>query len=1222
MTSWFTYSNFKSTGSAVANTVQPQDTTHYEPLSPETPSTLTAPAMKPLAHVLPFDTSELASLQRPATIKRSSVLIAAANKHPLVPSSNTAAEDGSFNHTFSPSLPQEHRHHARHLRKPSLQDHVHTSQNSILLQTLEAAPRAAIACVSLSADGSMVLAGARDGSIHIWSVVHPQSITAESDPKPCHITDVQYREQSDPACLNTFGKHRVLVGHAKSVTCIHSVGAVLFSTSEDGTVMIWDTTDGSLVRTIRAHSGFATAVCSAQGLVYTGGADSLISAWSPKTGRRKWVMPGHTGWITALEAALEHPNRLYSSATDCTIRIWDTESGRVLRALSGHSSWVHSIAVTRDFIYSGSRDGEIKTWSATTGDCLSSFIGHDGNAIHSITVANHQIVSCGQDGCIVLWDLESQVPVKVVKAHSSAVTSIKTAANGSILVSGSLDSAVKVWNLAALAIDDHESQSSSLSEISFPTPPLSPRSSFGSYRRSWSAAGSYLGSNSQSQSPILSRELPGVPPLQIRTTFDTDNQMRLTYSQKRSSYTGSLASSQNESIVNSYTHSYTLPAHASSYTTNNLYSEVSTQRLRDQLTKAHEQLSHHDRVKLQLKGELSTLRTILAQSKSEISDLRGQLEQEQQVSNQLNETKSSLALVKMELNATRFGYDGALSWIFQQVHRQFLASEIELHSINRLLHHPYTNLLDDLANDEHTQPPERNWEFDSDWDSDTDTGANSPWWRTEISPHTPAWSKKAILWPYFSAPIEELEDDQKQSSTFDSSKLPSQSVVSPHLDRSQTGLSDLQTSQKLLSSWEQSSTLPPLPSNSLVHTSKNSVAGAESSLVLLAAHVPETTGSSQSYMPPQGFYESSDSNSVSTRSLSSNNSLSDAIESNHTTRNFSFSGLKTSKKNAIDVDDSLASVQVKRASVRNSVFLTSSLQPSTWLQPFQSLMGFSDTKFIQDNGSQTTHRSERDESQSAASTNGIERPMATIHRKKKPKRPAAIVKVNTSEVYRFDEDKVDTALFSDDKSSTPENDVDHAKQPLRSYSRTSRSHSTQSRKSGADLITSSTATTTEWKKDPHTVQVLEDFLNDQGNISDIEFKGPARVARIPARPRRHTILDGLVQYIEPSPVSSPASSKISSKRLTAIPSRRSFQYTPGSCASDASDTSPSNRYLPLYTTSPKQSAGSIASDRTSTLERMASNVESVLESALDNSWGLLPGWLKSGKPSPKELRSG
>ncbi|KAH6602615.1 hypothetical protein BASA61_000948 [Batrachochytrium salamandrivorans] len=1274
-----------------AYTAYPADTVDavqasYQPLSPTTPE-LTS-TMPP---VLAFNDGELtgltglASVQRPAWIKRSSAHIAAGGRshHSTTPTATASSSSNSNSHTAAtigntigntPALHHNssrgdtgttseyysHRYsdtassidadsgdgHASNILPDarSWEMHLPTQSESgrhsrtanshaaapklPTLAVLETPPPTHISCVSVSPDGLHVYAGAQDGSIHTWPlqtvIRQEQAAKGLVDDDPLSPSSV--RAHSDPNSSH----HRVFVGHTKSVTCIQAVGAVLLSSSEDSTVMIWDTADASLIRTIRAHSGGATAVCFTEGLLYSGGQDSIINAWSLKNGRRKWVMSGHTGRISAIAVSPAHPHRLFSSAFDYSIRIWDTGSGRLLRVLDGHQAYVSAIAISRDCIYSGAQDGEIKTWDPYTGDCLGSRIGHGSQAILGLAVANTHLVSCSQDNSISLWDRQSQVLImSSSKDSTAALTSFAVTADGSLMLGGSLNSHVKVWDLASIAAAASVptlhgfGDLSSLNGISFPTPPLSPPKR-DLHLASWSAVGS---------SSNLSSQLHSDEGLQIRTNLGSDNHSTSVHRHSsRQGYARSRPRSQAASLTLSSSFGPSGNTASSSHP-----SEPSQPTLTDQLLRAHEQLSNHDQVKLKLKDELNTLRTFLAQSKSEIFELHRQLESERLAASKLIQTKSALTVCETELQATRTGYDGALSWIFQQVHRQFVSSEIELHSIDRLLNHPYKWLVDDLVDESLLPPPERNWDFDSDWDSDGDTAPTTSWWRKDATQHEPAWSRKAILQPYFSTPADSpsplsAKSSKRFSFSFDlnqtfvpsstssdrglasSTAVPGSDVMAPSMETSNMHLATL----SLDTSHE--SIIKPDPTC----LTPDPHLGMTSSTQSMSQMPAMPVQGKPSHSPSQEWTGSSDSDSRRSERRPCSSQLSEVKKARRSAR-ISLSMNPNSaplQSDMSDLESSLASVQVKRASVRVSNYHAPSLHSSSWLQPFQSHAAFSDVRSIQGSSMSDISQQSGNEGslRSDSSTSGIERHMATVHRKRRPKRPTSttIVKVNTSEVYHFDEAN-GLATDPSDGEKPVSSDASPASNrvSLDSVSDNVRPQSPRSHHSGLDLITDST-TATEWKKDPRDVQVLEDFFNSEsgGDVSDIEYKGTTTcVAKPSAKQRRHTLLGAPTQDVEVY------SAHINSRRLTTIPSRKSFQYAPESNPpSDAPDTSPSNRYLPLFATTAKPAAFSVSS-RTSTLGRMANNLESVFESTLDNSWNLLPVWLKSGRPSQKEVDS-
>ena len=69
---------------------------------------------------------------------------------------------------------------------------------------------------------------------------------------------------------------------------------------------------------------------------------------------------------------------------------------------------------------------------------------------HSIRSSLLSLVSdtnLGLDSNIWLWDLGSSRPIKKMTGHSGPITSLSFSAESSVLVSGSLDSTVRCWDI-------------------------------------------------------------------------------------------------------------------------------------------------------------------------------------------------------------------------------------------------------------------------------------------------------------------------------------------------------------------------------------------------------------------------------------------------------------------------------------------------------------------------------------------------------------------------------------------------------------------------------------------------------------------------------------------------------------------------------------------------------------------------------------------------------
>ena len=174
----------------------------------------------------------------------------------------------------------------------------------------------------------------------------------------------------------------------------------------------------------------------------SGSDDNTIKIWNSQDGSLKHTLIKHSGVITSL--IVLHNGNLVSASDDLTIIIWNHTI--VERILTGHNDYVLRLTLlpNTDFA-SASWDGEIKLWTSN-GDLKKTFKAHDSYIYSLITLQNGYLASgsCG-DYTIRVWDREGNLKQALV-GHTGCVFSLAQLDNG-LLVSGSGDKTLRVWNI-------------------------------------------------------------------------------------------------------------------------------------------------------------------------------------------------------------------------------------------------------------------------------------------------------------------------------------------------------------------------------------------------------------------------------------------------------------------------------------------------------------------------------------------------------------------------------------------------------------------------------------------------------------------------------------------------------------------------------------------------------------------------------------------------------
>lgn len=163
--------------------------------------------------------------------------------------------------------------------------------------------------------------------------------------------------------------------------------------------------------------------------------------WRCKPIREPKVLRGHEDHvITCLQFS---GNRIVSGSDDNTLKVWSATSGRCLRTLVGHTGGVWSSQMAGSLVVSGSTDRTLRVWDADTGMCLHVLYGHT-STVRCMHLCGNKVVSGSRDATLRVWDLETGECLHVLVGHVAAVRCVQY--NGRLVVSGAYDYMVKVWD--------------------------------------------------------------------------------------------------------------------------------------------------------------------------------------------------------------------------------------------------------------------------------------------------------------------------------------------------------------------------------------------------------------------------------------------------------------------------------------------------------------------------------------------------------------------------------------------------------------------------------------------------------------------------------------------------------------------------------------------------------------------------------------------------------
>jgi WD40 repeat protein len=171
------------------------------------------------------------------------------------------------------------------------------------------------------------------------------------------------------------------------------------------------------------------------------------------------ALEGHTDEIYSVALSADRRWAL-SGGKDGTVRLWDLSSGqcdRVFKREWGVGGPVNSVALSADgrrALSGGQYDDTVCLWFVPGGCLERKFKGHEAQ-VNSVALSadGRCAVSGGSDHTVRLWDLNSGAfggsgdCLKIFKGHTSIVETVALSRDGRWAVSGSWDGTILVWDL-------------------------------------------------------------------------------------------------------------------------------------------------------------------------------------------------------------------------------------------------------------------------------------------------------------------------------------------------------------------------------------------------------------------------------------------------------------------------------------------------------------------------------------------------------------------------------------------------------------------------------------------------------------------------------------------------------------------------------------------------------------------------------------------------------
>src|SRR5690606_6654388 len=218
----------------------------------------------------------------------------------------------------------------------------------------------------------------------------------EANPSP--LADVQ---QTLARAVYGPGARYRLRAHQTSVldVAFSTGGSTAYSASADGTIGIWNLTDGTLANQIVLEAAVPGSIAvNPDGTeLAVGMFDGTIRLLNADSGEERLLLTGHSALVTRL-AFSPDGTRILSGSLDRTLRLWDAASGEQVLQIDSPGA-ILNVAYSPDGVYAASssgdsdisaqaqspvRDRTVRVWDLATGEEVQRFEPNSG-FVRSVT---------------------------------------------------------------------------------------------------------------------------------------------------------------------------------------------------------------------------------------------------------------------------------------------------------------------------------------------------------------------------------------------------------------------------------------------------------------------------------------------------------------------------------------------------------------------------------------------------------------------------------------------------------------------------------------------------------------------------------------------------------------------------------------------------------------------------------------------------------------------
>lgn len=330
--------------------------------------------------------------------------------------------------------------------------------------------------LKFSKDGTRLISGSQDGSLHLWDVATGRYELSVSLGE--HTTGwgggLAFSEDSKYLASGGGGlaggirvwnvanatQHAILTPGQPNFLVVAPFLTVspgikkLARHSLHGGIGIWDATTLKKLSTVQTEPGrlYWPLVFSPDGeILVSSGVESRrnkVTFWQTDPGAPLFTLEGHASPVT--EYAFSADSKIFASGSeDAAIILWDVKTGNQLATLTGHTKRISALTFSTDSktLASGSRN-EIRLWNVHTAALITRLDAMENVDALAFAPDDKTLTSGVRKGIIQVWKLGTTPQVvSTLRSHHGSISMLIFSPDGKTLASGGADGTILLWDM-------------------------------------------------------------------------------------------------------------------------------------------------------------------------------------------------------------------------------------------------------------------------------------------------------------------------------------------------------------------------------------------------------------------------------------------------------------------------------------------------------------------------------------------------------------------------------------------------------------------------------------------------------------------------------------------------------------------------------------------------------------------------------------------------------